>query len=296
MWHFDDLHIFVTIVQQGSFIGASRKLGTPSSTISRRMKSLEQTLGFKLIERSSRKISLTQQGKRLFQQAADSFFAINEEIEFIKAEHQQLNGQLTITCPVFLGQSLIGGWLFEFSQRYPNIQLDINLSDEYEDLADKDIDLAIRFGPLADSQLIAKYIFSTDFKLVVTPTFIQGDSLPANIYQLNEHPLIMMKLHQNEIHVRTPDNEEQKIRTQAKIKSNDIGLLKQYCLDGAGIGYLPTWSLKGELNSEKLVTIFDDHQFLPKRDVYLIYRHREFLSRKTRLLIEFIKEKLIDIT
>ena len=159
MWRYDDLCIVTEVIKQGSFIKASKKLNIPSSTISRRVSEFESALGVRLLERNSRKLSLTDKDELLFKQCNPQMQQIKQTIEEITLNNTKPIGSLKITAPVTLGNELLNGWFCDFAKLHHEINLDINLSNHNEDILDDSFDVAIRVGPLKDSEFIAQFLF-----------------------------------------------------------------------------------------------------------------------------------------
>jgi DNA-binding transcriptional LysR family regulator len=291
MWQLNDVNVFVAIVETGSFVGASKRLNMPSSTVSRRVAELESALDLKLLERNARQLNITQAGKRIYEQASGAFDSLKNEIDLLTDTQDELTGLLTVTCPVYLGQSELGAWLREFAEQHPGIDLKVMISDGNENFADHEIDIAIRLGPLADSKLYAQYLFTSENQVVATPEFLAKKGVPKTPVDLSDFPLILMSQAGGKIQFMQNDTTETVLKFKPKIESNDITFLRQCVLEHYGIASLPKLSICKPLEQGELINLFPKTSFLPRRDLYTLYSDKRYLSRKARLLISFLKNK-----
>jgi len=183
MWSYDDISIVVEVIKQGSFIEASRRLDIPASTISRRVSQLEDALGIRLLERTSRKLSLTDKGLLFFEVCSPHIQGIKSELSELMTDKHLCQGKLKITAPVFLGSELLSEWFTEFMLANSQLELDVVLSNQYEDILDENIDVAIRIGPLKDSQFIAQHLFSSQLVLCASPDYLKDLKQPISLFQ-----------------------------------------------------------------------------------------------------------------
>ncbi len=288
---FDDLYLFTTIAEQGSFAAAAKKLSMPASTLSRRISALEQRLNCKLIERTTRQLSLTKSGRELFVRITPSFASINFELTGLNQRQEAESGKIRITCPVFLGQTLITDWLLEFQQIYPSIELEFILSNAMEDMIEKNIDLALRFGPLPDSQLISQYLMSTQLSAVASLNYLDSVSDTLTLEQASQHARwLSLDWYGETVNYQSP-NDSGHLSFKPYVSSNDISVIKRFTLAGRGIGLLPEVSVQHELANKKLVKPWPKTRFGKAKSIYLVYPNRDFLPKKSKLLIDFLKSK-----
>ncbi|MCU7934340.1 MAG: LysR family transcriptional regulator [Candidatus Thiodiazotropha sp. (ex Dulcina madagascariensis)] len=292
MWRLDDIEIFVSVVEQGSFVQAAKRLNAPTSTVSRRISELEAALDIKLIERTSRKLHVTEKGQELFDHALHHVKEIRQQGNMLMNSRDQLRGKITITVPTFLGNAVLAPWLFEFLAKHSDIELNIKLSNHFEDLIDEGIDLAIRIGPLNDSQFIAQFLCSTEYRLCASPEYLQQNPSIETVDDLLRHDVMLLP-HQNMtldlMNVRT--HETYSLSTSSRMNCNDIEMMRQAAVNGVSIACLPHLSVQKLVSSGELVTLLDEYEISPSRDIYTVYPSRKHLSAKTRLLINFLKEK-----
>lgn len=292
MWSYDDVSIFIAVIERGSFISAATKLNIPSSTVSRRVSKLEADLGIQLLERTSRKMRLTEKGKIFFEQCAPHINSLKENAAELVASRDGVQGKLKVTAPTFLGSEVLGDWFADFVKDNKSIELELVLSNRYEDILDEEIDLAIRIGPLENSQFIAQYLFTSSFVLCASPHYIETSKRISSPHDIYEHQSILISHQKNEWefrHLKTSDTVQ--IKAQGRMRSNDISLTRRAVARGLGIAFLPMLSATPMINSGELVSLLDDYELLPKRDIYVVYPSKKYLSKKAQRLLNFIKEK-----
>ncbi|MEJ2694151.1 MAG: substrate binding domain-containing protein, partial [Candidatus Thiodiazotropha sp.] len=175
------------------------------------------------------------------------------------------------------------------------IDLEIILSNRYEDMMTENIDVAIRIGPLKDSQLIAQFLFTSRFTLCAAKDFIAQLRGPIKTPQdLQQLPLLLLQQHNNQLeftHKRT--GQQMKPLFQPRICSNDIGVIRQAAVDGLGIACLPEISIRNQTRSGRLTALLSHYEIAHARDIYAVYPSKKYLSHKTRIFLDFVKTKCI---
>jgi DNA-binding transcriptional LysR family regulator len=295
MWRLDDIGVFVTVVEQGSFVQAAMRLDMPTSTVSRRISELETALEIKLLERTSRKLRVTERGQQLFEQCLPLMKNIRHRVETLTKSRDQLKGKISVTAPTYLGNAILSPWLSEFLARHQDIELELKLSNRFEDLIDEGIDLAIRIGPLRDSQFVAQYLFTSQYGLYASKTYLQNHGLITSPEDLRSRDVLTM-VHQNaKLTLVDAEGREQTINTSTRMKCSDIDMARQMAINSLSIACLPRLSMQTPHNRNELVRVLDQYEITPEREVYAVYPSRKHLSAKTRLLIDFLKEAVAGV-
>lgn len=292
MWSYDDLAIFISVVDRGSFIAAAKKMNIPSSTVSRRLSRLEADLNVKLLERTSRKIHLTEKGKIFYAQCSSLINKLRENTRDLKESIDVIHGKLKVTAPTFVGNELMADLFSEFVKKYTEIELELYLSNDVEDIIDEEIDLAIRVGPLTDSNLIAQHLWSMNYVSCAAPSYLQQYGEPKNPEDLTTHHNLIFRSQQAPLafkHKKTAA--EHKINIKSRLISNDIKFTLHATCKGSGIACLPRMFVKRELESGTLVELLTDYEFVESKSVYAVYPSKHYLPKKTQLLIQYIKER-----
>ena len=289
MWRLDDIAVFIIVVEQASFIRAAEHLDMPTSTVSRRISELEAALQMKLLERSSRRLRVTERGQQLFEQCLPLVKNMRFQVDTLTKNRDQLIGKITMTAPRFLANAVLAPCLCEFLQLYPEIELELKLSNRMEDLIDEGIDLAVRIGPFRDSQFVAQYLFTSDYGLYASHTYLKNRAPIRKPEDLAGHD-VMVLAHQNaHLTFVSEKDQEQTVSTRSRMKCNDIEMAHQAALNGLSIACLPIISTYKSTGYAELVRVLDQYKITPSREVFIVYPSRKHLSAKTRLLINFLK-------
>jgi len=292
MWRYDDIAIITEVITQGSFIGAAKKLNMPSSTISRRVAQLESQLQVRLLERNAKKICLTHKGEKLFNECAPYLQKIKTSINDITQDNANVEGTIKITAPVTLANELLNDWFCDFSLHNKNVNLNINLTNQFEDILDNNIDIAFRVGPLKDSQFIGQFLFSTEMVLCASKHYLKDNEI-LTIDDLNDQDWLLYNSDNNKINLKNKLNQQaQQFTVTTHISSNNTQILKQACIKGLGIACLPKISIKQALQNKSLVQLLPQYTPQQSKDVYMVYPSNKYQSAKMAEFIKFIKQQV----
>jgi len=291
MWSYDDLAIFVSVVERGSFIAAANKMKIPSSTVSRRLSRLEADLNVKLLERTSRKIHLTEKGKFFYEQCASPIKQIRENTRELTESIDKIHGKLKITVPTYVGNELMADLFVDFVKENPEIELEMLLSNDIEDILDEEIDIAIRVGPLVDSNLIAQKLWEMEYVLCANNEYISKYGIPEKPEDIKfHHSLIFRSQHIPLVFRHRETAGERKINVQSRLISNDIKFMLHAVSSGVGIACLPRMFVNKKLATGDLTELLVEYELVNKKIVYAVYPSKRYLPKKTQLLIKYIKE------
>ena len=194
----NDIAVFVRVAQFGSFSRAAHALGMPVSTVSRKVTALEERLGVTLLHRTTRKLSLTAQGRAYYNQCSEPLSHLFDAERVLTQTQKKPEGLLRISAPVILGQETFYAFLSSFLKTYPRIQADLFITNLFLDLIAENIDVAIRFGELRDSSLIAQRIGKSVRYVVATPEYLRGRPLPSHPEDLRQHQCVILQGRNNE--------------------------------------------------------------------------------------------------
>jgi len=267
----------------------------PSSTVSRRISRLEADLNVKLLQRNSRKIHLTEKGKILYTQSAPLINQLRENTRDLTESIDDIHGKLKITAPTYIGNDLMADLFTEFVQKNPEIQLELLLSNDIEDLLDEEIDIAIRIGPLEDSSLIAQHLWDMDYVICAGPEYIKKNGNPSRPEELQQHRMIY-RTHQVPLEFSRVSNDKTiKIEVLSHLISNDIKFSIHAVLNNAGIACLPRMFIRKEIKNGKLLELLTDYELKHSRAAYAVYPSKRYLPEKTRLLIECVRQRSLQL-
>lgn len=294
----DDLKaiaIFAETVRQGSFRGAAKTLELSPSVVSYHISQLEQRLGNALLYRSTRKLSLTHEGKILYQHAQVMLDAAQTGLEQVSSEDAEPSGKLSISLPSVLSQSYISKQIATFALRYPRVELNIMSTDLRQHLIEEGIDLAIRIGGMDDSSLKAKRLGAIKRKLVCSHDFwqqyIQGkDSIDHQKPSLLENlPWIKLAMLPNSRTLTGLDGEKVSLHFHSQTTVNDVLLMTQLCKHGLGIATPPDYLVEQALADGSLVELLPNWQVEPI-PFYGVWPANASINSNARQLLNFLSD------
>ncbi|KAF7781298.1 hypothetical protein PRUB_b0467 [Pseudoalteromonas rubra] len=289
---FEGIEIFTEVVASKSFIAAAQKLGHSPSHVSKVVARLEERLGVRLLNRTTRTLALTPEGESYYQNCT-------QLIQDAQAAAQQLNvtddiprGTLKITCPVAFSTDYLQPVLAEYLNRYPNVSLEWDLEDKAVDVVGDGYDLAVRATPqLEESSLICKRVYQCKTYVVASPDYISRFGQPHHPKELEKHHSICYSNH------KTPDRWEFKdkqgnpfhVDVRQRILCNNGHMQTAMARDGIGIARLPAFYVDTFIAQQQLITLFPDYP-QPEVNVYVVYPSRRHLSPKVRHFIDLLSE------
>lgn len=288
-----ELAFFCMLIKQGSLAATARELNLTPPAVSRRLSQLEERLGVRLLNRTTRRISLTGEGEVYFENAQRILSDIEEMERRVSSSRAAPKGLLRVNAPLGFGRSYIGPAISGFGKTYPDVEVQLHLTDRPVALPDEAIDVSIRFGDIPDSRLIAKKIAANRRLLCASPAYLQAAGLPAYPHDLTQHHCIVLR--QNETAYgnwrlsRGKHNET--VKVHGKLSTNDGEVALNWALEGHGILMRAEWDVAKYLRSGRLVQVLADFE-TPSADVYAVYLERLNLSAKVACFVEYLREYL----
>lgn len=286
------MRAFVRVVQTGSFSATGREMKTSQTTISKKVAALEKKIGVKLLARSSRDHALTPAGARYYQTCVDILGELDEAETAARSETASPQGTVRISAPVAFGRILLAPIMAEFFQRYPDIKVDLRLSDRHTDLISDGIDVAIRARQLEDSTLVARHLFDNPMLVLAAPSYLDRNGTPKKPDDLTQHNcLIYSGMQEVNIWRFTKEDKEHSVAVSGNFQSDNGDVLLEVALTGMGIVILPIWMVESHIKAGRLKQVMSDYlgQNLPFNAVYLQSRYTPL---KVRCLIDYLKDKL----
>lgn len=282
--------VFAQVIEQGNFNAAAKQLGLTRAVVSYRVKKLESRLGIKLLNRSTRVLTLTEAGKIYYESChiiTEQMMMVQQKIDSLRSEPE---GKLTITCPVNAGLQLIVPALNTFRNLYPKIQLDLQLTDDVVNIMQEGIDLAIRGAPLMDSGLQAKHLASLTTSLYGAPSYFRKHDRPKQPTDLNNHQWVIYKLGSNQLEL-TKGERSYSIKVEGAVSTNNAAARTAFVEGGHGLARIPDYDATPKVKSGTLEKILDDYA-LPSIEVYAVFPPGTASSKKLRLLLDFLQDYL----
>ncbi|MBL4799722.1 MAG: LysR family transcriptional regulator [Oleispira sp.] len=286
----NEMAIFVRVVEAGSFTGAAKALGLPKSTVSRKITQLEERLGVRLIQRTTRSLSLTDTGSAYHSHCARILGEIEEANIAVTQMQSTPTGTLRITAPVLFGSTVLSGLIAEFMELHPQVNIDLVLSDQLLDLVQDGIDVAFRVGQLEDSSLIGRYLGDVKAMVCASPDYIARFGKPNHPDELANHQ-ILAATGWNQWSLKGPNDQEINVNLKPRLKVNDLSSLYTLALSGAGIAALPVLIAASAIKSKNLVPILCDWPF-EAHPIHALYASNRHLSAKVRSFVDFVIERV----
>ena len=290
-----DLTLFAYVADTGSFSKAALQADLSTPALSKRITKLEKSLGVQLIHRTTRRLSLTEAGENLYIHAKNIEGQVSDAIASVSAFSQGLSGHIKISVPTISGELLLAEAIADFCQKYPNISVDMRLENNFVNLVEEGLDLAVRTGKLEDSSLIAKPLIQSNWVLCCSPSYIQKHGEVSTLEALKTHNCLAYTYQaQGSFDWRfTKNGVEETVRISGSLATNNAQALRKAALAGFGIVYVPRCCVYKDLQQGALRTILTD--FKPRQlGVYAIYPFTKHLPEKLKLLIEHIKQAYQD--
>lgn len=289
---FDGMVLFCAVVAQESMSAAAKLLGHTPSHVSKEIARLEARLGTRLLNRTTRRISLTESGRIYYENArriVDDAHAVQNRLHAIG---DRPFGELRMSVPVVFAHGWLNDWLPEFLVRYADIDLHIDISERRADIVGEGFDLLVRIGDLPPSDLIARELFRTQGLTVASPGYLKRKGRPLHPGELKDHDLIDFSFHgiTQRWTYPGPNGEVITVPITPRVRCNDAHTEKALALAGRGITRLPNIACQTELEAGTLVPILTDFR-APTVGVHVIYASRDNLPAKTRAMIDFLVEK-----
>ena len=286
------MSIFKRVVEAGSFSAVARETDLSQPTVSKHIAELENRLGTKLLNRSTRQLSLTEAGKKYYDRCSLILIDLEELESSIGQCHSEPTGTLRVNVPVSFGRMYLLPVLWEFMSQYPDVKLDLVMDDGYIDLVKEGVDLAIRIGPLPDSSLIARKIGDSPRVTVVSPDYLAEHGEPKTLSDLKEHSCIIYTFltTRNEWHFNGARGEE-KLRVNGRFCASNPDAIRAAVIAGIGIAVTPLWLIHDALTQGKVKVILTDYRPTPL-EVHAVYPDRRFVPSRVGLFIDHLKASM----
>ncbi|MCJ0763445.1 LysR family transcriptional regulator [Variovorax terrae] len=280
----NEVLVFVKVVQAGSFSQAARQLGMPNSTVSARVSGLERRLGVTLLQRTTRKLSLTEAGSAYFQRAAQGLDGILQAEAEVAAAQQEPQGLLRVTAPADMGDFCLVELLSALQRQHPRLGVEMVFTDRYVDLVAEGVDVAIRAGRLRDSSLVARQVGQACWVPFASPAYLKTAGALAHPKDLRRHTCLQFTPLGRSSWELGSERSSVTVPMDARCLANDMNLIKALALSGHGVALLPTYACHAEVQSGKLVRVLP--RWRAKADpVHLVYPGQRFVPPKLRVFI-----------
>lgn len=288
----NEIVVFAKVVEAGSFVGAARELGMPKSTVSRKVSELEARLGARLLQRTTRQLSLTDAGRAYYGHAARVLLELGEAELAVTRMQEVPRGVLRVTTPINLGY--LGRLFTTFLERFPEVKLEMVCTHRVVDLVEEGFDVSIRVGPLADSSLIARHLGSEKSHLVASPGFLAKHRRPEVPADLHAMPMLVFSALPDHTTWHLVRGEERtKVSVEPRFAVNDFDLVYRAVIDGLGVALMPSHLANDDLQQGRLVRLLPEW-CTPSAQFHAVYPSTRHLSPKVKAFVEHLQAEFGD--
>jgi DNA-binding transcriptional LysR family regulator len=287
----DAMEMFVRIVETGSFSSVARELGTTQPTISKQLTALESHLKTRLLNRSTRKLSLTESGQAYYERCKRIIDDVREAESTLGRLQGSISGHLHIDTSIAMGQMFLTPLVLKFQRQYPELSVELTLNDRFIDIVEEGVDVAIRIGRLGESNVVARKIGATRRVTIATPDYLTQHGRPRHPEDLTHHNCLLYSYLStgNEWMFQGPEGEI-RVRVSGNFKSNNGHALREALLAGRGIAVSPDWLAHDGLRDGTTEAILTEFAPTPM-DINAVFPSNRMLSAKVRAFVDFLQQE-----
>ena len=289
-----EMQVFCAVVDKGSFVGAAEPLVMSKAAISRYVSCLEERLGARLLHRTTRRLSLTEEGRQFYNQAKEILAMMEEAEESVSSVAPEANGVLRVNAPVSFGILHLGPVWVDFMRAYPKVELDISLNDRLVDLVEEGFDVAVRIARMENSSLVGRRLASTRMCLCASPSYLASHAPIRTLADLTKHGVVAYThFSGGSDWVFEGPNGRESVRTRSIIRCNNGDTCRSITLAGGGVSLQPSFMVAEDIRNGELVEVLSEYKSV-ELGIYAVYPSRKHLAPKVRVLINFLVERFAD--
>ena len=287
----DGFRMFIRVVEAGSFSKAARDLGVTQPTVTRQVAALESRLGARLLNRNTRRLSVTELGQLYYEKSKVLLDTYEETENLAPGRQAPVRGRIRIGTSVAFGRRVVTPLILSFMRSWPQLEVDLSFEDNYVDLVAQGIDVAVRMGRLADSTLGARYLGLNPWMAVASPEYLKRRGKPRTPQELARHNVLVYSTVQGDDHLQFTDTEVGRISVSVHgtFRSNNLSSILAAVREGMGVAALPTYVAASSIASGHLHPILEDFG-LPSQEIHAVYPSPKLLPAKLSVLIEYLRE------
>ena len=290
MNRYEEIETFVRTVEAGSFTAAAAQLGVAKSVVSRRVLELEKRLDVQLMVRSTRKLSLTDEGQSLYERAVRLLLEWEEAESSVGHQQTALKGGIRVSLPLSFGLAHIGPAVLEFQRLHPDVSVDVDFTDRKVDLIAEGFDLAVRIGELSDSSMVARKLTAITTAVVASPQYLKAHGTPQSPPELKTHRELRFGLRARKSWTyQAPDGQRGEIELHSTLRANSGDFLCDAAIAHHGVAILPRFIAYPALQSGALVEILSDYEW-SDLSAYALYPSSKHLPKRVRALVDHLIE------
>lgn len=282
------MRCFIQVVDSNGFSAAAREMGRSKALVSKYVGELEDELGVRLLNRTTRQVSLTEVGEAYYKEAAEILQRIDDLQASVQSSHQEVRGRLRVSAPRSMGDDMLNKPMMQFLAQYPDIRLDLRLEDRFVDLVEEGFDLAIRVTQLEDSSLIARKIAPFRTVVCATADVIKKLGAPKVPADLSARPCIIDTNYRYKQNWAFEANGERlSVSVNGPLEVNSASAAREAALADLGFLRTPLFFVANDVRNGDLIVLLEEYEE-PQRGIYAVYPHRRHLSAKVRAFVDFL--------
>jgi DNA-binding transcriptional LysR family regulator len=285
-----EMAVFNKVVATGSLTAAARDLGVSTAAVSRKLAALEARLGVRLLHRTTRRLSLTDEGAVYHEASARILSEIEEADAAASARRVEPQGVLKVAIPASFGLKHIAPLVPRFAQDFPRVQLALSLSDRTVNVIEEGFDVAIRIAELQDSSLAARRLAPNRRVVCASPAYLRKHGTPRTPADLLQHNCLTTTDFHMTWEYRDPQGKRDAVRVSGRYACDNWEVLREWAVAGLGVALKSTWDVRSHLDDGSLVPLLPGYAFGPDVGIYAVYPHRRYLPAKTRVFIDFLAD------
>jgi DNA-binding transcriptional LysR family regulator len=282
--------VFVAVAKQQSFAGAARELGLTPSAVSKQVQNLESELRVKLLTRTTRSVSLTEEGALYFERASRAIADLDEAADLVNELRTSPRGNLKISIPSTIGMRFLLGPIAEFARQYPDVTLDVQFEDRLIDIVEEGFDVVLRIAALPDSTLAARKLADSPIHAYCSKAYLRANGRPESPEDLADHNVLAYTRNKgaHEWRYRGPDGETGTVGLQSSFKCDFAEMMIEAACQGIGIIICPALFVMEETRKGKLVPLLEGYESNPPRNLYAVFPANRFMSSRLRLFLDYM--------
>ncbi|HWZ88979.1 MAG TPA: LysR family transcriptional regulator [Polyangiaceae bacterium] len=287
----NDVAAFVRVVENSGFAKAARELGVPTSTVSRAVARLEESVGVRLLHRTTRNLSVTSEGHAFHQRVAPLVASLRDATRTLGSGGKEPEGLLRVTAPNDIGSAFLSEEMVRFAERYPLLRVEVMLTNRKLNLVSEGLDVAVRAGRLEASSLVARKIGTLQVELYASPAYAERSRLPSNLVELARHKIVAFGAHDGKISLDLdgPRGAES-VELNCRIACDDFGFVRATLVAGGGIGLIPRMIAASEVATGRLVRVLPEYT-ASGGALYVIYPTARQVPTKVTLFRDFLAKR-----
>jgi len=287
------IKVFMQVVETGSFSAASERLGISRAAASKYVSQLEEHLGGRLLNRTTRHVSTTEPGRMYFERCKEMLHILEEADDMVSGLSGTPKGTLRISAPSVFTERHIVPLISEFTSMYPGVKVEMMVSDRYVDLVDEGYDLAIRVGTMEDSDLIARRLARCRHVLIASPEYLKN-APPLDVPEdIENHACLLYSFTEGGRWPLSKDGIEHSVKISPVMKSNNPEVLLEAAIAGMGLSIMPTFIASDAIRRGELQVVLEGYVSLDL-DIYAVYTSRHYLPAKIKVFVDFLKQRIDD--